>query len=349
MLRPVYWKDGVLRLIDQTLLPGEYREITIETAEQLWEAIRKLRVRGAPAIGIAAAFGVALEARKFPGGSSEELLNHVRRTCEYLATSRPTAVNLFWALDRMLKLAENHSRGSVENLQALLLKEAEEILQEDIRLGRKLGEIGAALLRDGDTVLTHCNAGALATGGYGTALGVIYAAKEQGKRIKVFADETRPLLQGARLTAYELMHSGIEVTLICDNMAASVLRDKNIRAVIVGADRIAANGDFANKIGTYGLAVLAKAHGVPFYTAAPWSTVDMAIKSGQDIPIEMRDGDEVRCLVPDHPTAPATVEVFNPAFDVTPASLLSGVITERGIAEAPFEQSLRRMSKAESK
>jgi methylthioribose-1-phosphate isomerase len=345
MIRPVEWKNNRLILIDQTRLPEDFVEIAIDSAEQLWEAIRRLRVRGAPAIGVAAAFGVALEALRYEGSDPPGCLGHLDRVCEYLATSRPTAVNLFWALDRMRAFAYARAEMSLVELQTALLQEAREVLEEDIHLGRRLGFHGADLLRDGDTVLTHCNAGGLATGGFGTALGVIYAAREQGKRIRVYADETRPLLQGARLTAWELMRNGIEVTLICDNMAAVALRDRGIDAVIVGADRIASNGDFANKIGTYGLAVLARAHGVPFYTAAPFSSIDLALASGKEIPIEMRHGDEVRSMGQDHWTAPREVPVFNPAFDVTPAEYLTAMITEKGVARAPFRDALQRLAR----
>jgi len=345
MIRTVYWQEGILRLIDQTLLPGEYREIPIETPEALWEAIQMLRVRGAPAIGIAAAFGVAQEAHRYSGDDPAECLKRIAQVCDYLATSRPTAANLFWALNRMRSCAEANATLPIAELKSCLLAEAEAILEEDIRMGREMGRLGAELLNDGDVVLTHCNAGGLATGGYGTALGVINAAKEQGKRLKVFADETRPLLQGARLTTWELLKNQIDVTLICDSMAACVMRDMGVDAVLVGADRIAANGDFANKIGTYGLAVLARSHGVDFYVAAPWSTIDLSLKSGEEIPIEIRDGEEVRSIFKSSLIAPSDVPVYNPAFDVTPAELITAIITERGIARAPFEESLRRMSK----
>lgn len=348
MIRTVYWEDGALRLIDQTLLPGEYREITIRTPEALWKAIKTLQVRGAPAIGIAAAFGVALEAHRYVGEDSGECLEGVLQVCNYLATARPTAANLFWALERMRACAKVNAAKPVVEMRACLLAEAEAILEEDIRLSQQLGRLGAALLRDGDVILTHCNAGGLATGGYGTALGVIFAAKEQGKRVKVFADETRPLLQGARLTTWELLKNQIDVTLICDSMAACVMRDQKVRVVLVGADRIAANGDVANKVGTYGLAVLARSHGIAFYVAAPWSTIDLALKSGEDIPIEIRDGGEVRSVPSGFLTAPADVPAYNPAFDVTPAELITAIITERGIAEPPFHHSLSSMSERAS-
>ncbi len=343
MLRPVYWDKDKIRMIDQTLLPEKYVEIEINTPEQLWEAIKSLRVRGAPAIGIAAAFGAALAAHRYSGNDPKECLDEILKTCDYLATSRPTAVNLFWALERMRKKAMESADAGMESLRRALLEEANRILEEDIRMSRTLGKFGADLLQDGDTVLTHCNAGALATGGFGTALGVVYAAREMGKNLRVFADETRPLLQGSRLTAWELMQNGVDVTLICDNMAASVIRDQGVKAVIVGADRIAANGDFANKIGTYGLALLARVHSIPFYTAAPWSTVDMSLINGKDIPIEIRDENEVRTVLGKNATAPEGVKVYNPAFDVTPAEFLTAIITERGVAEAPFEESLRNL------
>jgi len=338
--RTVYWHDGAVRLIDQTLLPEVFKEIDCRDEETLWEAIRQLRVRGAPAIGIAAAFGVVLAATRSHAQSGADLEGDILRACAYLATARPTAVNLFWALDRMKRVAADHRDQPADAMRRRLLAEAEQMVEEDNRVCRAIGEHGAALLRDGDTVLTHCNAGALATAGYGTALGVIYAAYEQGKRIKVYADETRPLLQGARLTAWELRNAGVDVTLICDSMAASVMRDKGVQAVIVGADRIAANGDFANKIGTYSLAVLAREHGVAFYTAAPLSTVDRSTPSGEGIPIEERGRAEVVRGF-GKVTAPEDVPVYNPAFDVTPARYLAGIITERGVLRPPFAESIR--------
>lgn len=346
MIRPVQWKDGKIVLIDQTLLPAEFKEIVIETSEQLWEAIRLLRVRGAPAIGIAAAYGFALEAWRCRDNSTSQCIERLEKVSEYLATSRPTAVNLFWALERMNRCIKANASLSAERFREKLLAEAHAILEEDLDMGRRIGKIGADLLKDGDRILTHCNAGALATGGYGTALGVVYAAKEQGKRIMVYADETRPLLQGSRLTAWELLRNQIDVTLICDNMAASIMRDKGLSAVVVGADRIAANGDFANKIGTYGLAVLAHAHSIPFYTAAPFSTIDFSTEDGSSIPIEMREEEEVRTTLGKIRTAPPEIPVLNPAFDVTPASLITGIITERGLAESPFGQSLRKLRDA---
>jgi methylthioribose-1-phosphate isomerase len=339
--RTVYWNDDCVRMIDQTLLPDEFREIDCRDLETLWEAIRVLRVRGAPAIGVAAALGVAMAARKSPAADTEELLAEVDRAAEYLATARPTAVNLFWALDRMRTVAHGLDTLEPREVSDRLLREAENMIEEDHAVCMAIGRNGAALLKDGDTVLTHCNAGALATAGFGTALGVVYAAWEAGKRVKVFADETRPLLQGARITSWELLHAGVDVTLICDNMAAVVMRDRGVDAVIVGADRIAANGDFANKIGTYGLAVLARAHEVPFYTAAPLSTIDRAAPTGAQIPIEERPAAEIIEGF-GRRTAPAEVPVYNPAFDVTPASYLAGIITEHGVLSPPFTDSIAK-------
>ena len=341
-VRTIYWQDGAIRLIDQTLLPEEFREIEIRDVKDLWEAIRSLRVRGAPAIGIAAAFGVVLGIPDRDEDYSGDLFHHVDGVCRHLATARPTAVNLFWALERMKNVARANRGHPIKEIRASLLLEAEKILEEDIAACRKMGEYGASLLRDGETVLTHCNAGGLATGGFGTAVGVIYSAVEAGKKIRVYADETRPLLQGSRLTAWELMENGIDVTLICDNMAAHVMRDKGVHAVIVGADRIASNGDFANKIGTYGLAVLAKEHGIPFYTVAPLSTIDREIRSGDEIPIEERDGAEITHGFGKR-TAPEGVSVYNPAFDVTPARYLAAIVTEKGIARLPFEESIPKL------
>ena len=324
-----------LRMIDQTLLPVELKMLDCRTIETVWEAIKMLRVRGAPAIGIAAAYGLCVGLQPlFSDGvepSEAECFARLKASHDFLAGSRPTAVNLFWALDRMVSKAES-LRGSISpsQLADALLAEAKAIHEEDRRICRAIGNHGAALVKDGDSLLTHCNAGGLATADYGTALAVFFAATEQGKRIHVFADETRPLLQGARLTSWELWQRGIDVTLICDSMAALVMRQGRVNAVFVGADRIAANGDTANKIGTYGVAVAAKAHGVPFYVAAPVSTFDLTIADGGLIPIEERDPDEIRCGFGTR-TAPAEVRVYNPAFDVTPAELLVGIVTEHGV------------------
>jgi methylthioribose-1-phosphate isomerase len=334
--------DGHLRLIDQTRLPVEFVEIDCRDMETLWEAIKTLRVRGAPAIGVAAAYGVCLGAQQAVGSDEDAFFSHVERTAGRLATSRPTAVNLFWALDRMKQAARRHRGKPPVEIAALLLAEARAIHEEDRQMCRAIGRHGAELLADGQGVLTHCNAGGLATSDYGPALAVIYAATEAGKNLHVYADETRPLLQGARLTAWELHRRGIDMTLICDNMAAQVMREGRVQAVITGADRIAANGDAANKIGTYGLALLAAAHHVPFYIAAPGSTFDMSIAGGAEIPIEQRDPREVTHGF-GRQTAPEGVAVYNPAFDVTPAGLITALICERGIIRPVNEKTIAAM------
>ncbi|MBI2805394.1 MAG: S-methyl-5-thioribose-1-phosphate isomerase [Planctomycetes bacterium] len=318
---------GFVRLIDQTLLPTrlEYRECT--SVEDIWEAIRSLRVRGAPAIGVAAAMGVVVGVQAHADAAT--FAARLKEVVDFLRTSRPTAVNLFWALERMEKAALA-VRANLENVKRRLLQEALAIEAEDRRMCQAIGQVGAGLIKAGQGILTHCNAGSLATAGTGTALAVIYAAAEDGKIIHVFADETRPLLQGARLTAWELQQAGIDVTVICDSMAAQVMRDGKVQLVIVGADRIAANGDTANKIGTYGVALLARAHNIPFYVAAPSSTFDLALASGAEIPIEQRDPREVSEVL-GQAVAPEGVRVYNPAFDVTPAELISGIITESGL------------------
>jgi methylthioribose-1-phosphate isomerase len=337
---PVKWQDGKLVIIDQTLLPTEYKEITMESLEAVWEAIKMLRVRGAPAIGVCAGFGVLVGVREKRPATAQDTLIAARESADYLATSRPTAVNLFWALDRMKRAAEDAGRlGSAEEAWKRLEAEAVEICDEDKRLCRAIGDHGASLIAEEAGVLTHCNAGSLATSCYGTALAGMFRAHELGRHFHVFADETRPLLQGARLTAWELSQEGIDVTLICDNMAAQVMREGKVQLVIVGADRIAANGDTANKIGTYGVALLAKAHGIPFYVAAPFSTFDLTLESGAGIPIEQRDSSEVSCGFGKR-TAPEEVKVYNPAFDVTPAELIAGIITEKGILRPPFKESI---------
>jgi len=335
----VRWVGGVegqLALLDQTLLPLETRELVCRDVDTLVEAIRMLRVRGAPAIGIAAAYGVVIGARDAVGQSESvgqgEAAFFVRldETIQRLAASRPTAVNLFQALDRMRAAAEARRGMSPETIVAALLDEARSIHEEDRAMCHAIGRHGAALLADGSGVLTHCNAGGLATAEYGTALSVFFTAQDLGKRLHVYVDETRPLLQGARLTAWELAQRGIPATLICDSTAAQVLREGRVQAVVTGADRIAANGDTANKIGTYAVAVLAEAHGVPFYIAAPSTTFDLSIADGSQIPIEQRSADEVTHFA-GRQTAPAGVGVYNPAFDVTPARLISAIITERGV------------------
>ena len=326
--------DGTLYMIDQTLLPEEFVEIETGTVEDVWAAIRRLAVRGAPAIGVAAAWGIVLGTRSHRETSRNEFDERQREVSEYLAGSRPTAVNLFWALDRMQSVADAHTDLSAANLHQRLFNEATAIQQEDERMCADIGRHGATLLESGTGVLTHCNAGGLATAGDGTALSVMFAAADAGKQLHVFADETRPLLQGARLTSWELQQRGIPVTVICDNMAAQVMKEDRIQAVVTGADRIAANGDAANKIGTYGVALLAQAHGIPFYVAAPSSTFDLSLASGDEIPIEQRQPDEVSHAF-GRQTVPDGVDIYNPAFDVTPASLIQAIVTERGVIESP--------------
>lgn len=316
--------DGFLVLLDQTLLPTEVVEIECKSVEEVWQAIKRLTVRGAPAIGCAAAYGVCL---------SEPDLQDVEQACNHLATSRPTAVNLFWALDRMRAVAKTNADLPPHKFAEALLAEAEAIHAEDQQMCADIGRHGADLLSDlpiGSGILTHCNAGALATGGDGTALSVIFELARRGQQPHVWADETRPLLQGARLTTWELMQRHIDCTLICDSMAAQVMREGRIQAIVTGADRIAANGDAANKIGTYGVATLARAHNIPFYIAAPTSTFDMSLASGDEIPIEQRTAEEITHSF-GSATAPKKVSVYNPAFDVTPVELIRAIITENGV------------------
>ena len=325
--------DGQLMLIDQTLLPVEFREINCASVEEVWQAIKMLRVRGAPAIGIAAAYGVCVGLQPYAATDHDSFFDRLDEVVKYLATSRPTAVNLFWALNRMRKQAESlRDAASIHEVRIALFEEACAIHEEDRRTCHEIGRIGADLLSDGQGVLTHCNAGGLATAEYGTALSVIFTAQDQGKHVHVFVDETRPLLQGSRLTAWELGQRGVDVTLICDSMAAQVMREGKVQAVITGADRIAANGDSANKIGTYSVAVLAQAHDIPFYIAAPSSTFDLSIASGAEIPIEERASEEITHGF-GRQTAPDGIAVYNPAFDVTPAELIKAIITECGLIE----------------
>lgn len=338
----IEWDNGRIKLIDQTLLPNEFKQIYCDDLASIWEAIKSLRVRGAPAIGIAAALGAVLGIWNSKAENYDEFERELKTATDYLATSRPTAVNLFWALDRMTNTAEKYKHLSIPDLKIRLLMEAEEIIEEDKVMCRAIGQHGMSLLKENDTILTHCNAGGLATSDYGTALAVMFSAHDAGKKIKVFADETRPLLQGARLTTWELMQAGIDVTLICDNMAAQVMKEGKIQCVIVGADRIAANGDTANKIGTYNVAILAKAHEIPFYVAAPTSTLDFALETGAEIPIEERAAEEITEGF-GKLTAPEGVKVYSPAFDVTPASFVTAIITEKGIARAPFIESLKAL------
>jgi methylthioribose-1-phosphate isomerase len=334
-ISPVRWEDGRLVLLDQTRLPTEEVERGYTTWQDVADAIRTLVVRGAPAIGVAAAFGVVLAARGSRATSHPALLADLEDAIKGLAATRPTAVNLFWALDRMRALVVASAALPVPALQARLLTEAQAILAEDLAANRAMGAHGAALVPDGARVLTHCNAGALATAGYGTAVGVIRAAHERGKLAMVWVDETRPVMQGSRLTAWELVKEGIPHRLISDVAAGFVMKRGEVDLVVTGADRIAANGDTANKIGTYSVAVLARHHGIPFYVAAPSSTIDPAIPSGASIVIEERDASEVRGVA-GRQTAPAASPVFNPAFDVTPAELITAIITERGVFRSPY-------------
>jgi methylthioribose-1-phosphate isomerase len=331
MIPTVEWKAGAVRLLDQSRLPESVEFLDCRDVEAVVVAIRELKVRGAPAIGVTAAMGVALGAQSLASTDYDGFAKALLTICDRLAATRPTAVNLFWAIERMKQKLDALRAESVGSIKSALMKESQAILEEDIALCKAMGRHGANLIQTGQTVLTHCNAGALATAGYGTALGVIRAAWEQGKKIQVIADETRPVLQGARLTAWELMQDKIPVTLITDNMAGTLMRQGKIHLCVVGADRIAANGDVANKIGTYSVAVLAKAHGIPFYVAAPYSTIDLKTKAGADIPIEERNPLEVTTIHGSQAVAPKGVAVYNPAFDVTPAELISGIITERGV------------------
>ncbi|MDP2996811.1 MAG: S-methyl-5-thioribose-1-phosphate isomerase [Bryobacterales bacterium] len=339
MVETIQWTAQGVVMIDQTRLPRETVFVTCRTYIEVAEAIRGMVIRGAPAIGVAAAMGMALGVL---GADPARLDAEMDRIAATLAATRPTAVNLFWAIDRMKTLYAQLRQRPVGEIRARMVEEAQRIRLEDIAINQAMGRHGAPLVPDGKTVLTHCNAGALATAGYGTALGVIRAAVAAGKKIDVFADETRPFLQGARLTAWELMQDGIPTTLITDNMAGHFLKSGRIGCVIVGADRIAANGDVANKIGTYSVAVLAKENGVPFYVAAPISTLDLTLPSGDEIPIEQRPAIEVTQLF-GTPIAPAGVAVQNPAFDVTPARYVSAIITERGVARAPYQESLKNL------
>jgi methylthioribose-1-phosphate isomerase len=344
MIPTLAWTPDGVRFIDQTKLPLEESYVLATTYEDVARVIVTMVVRGAPAIGVSAAYGVALGALRAKAATARDFAPEFETICTRLAGTRPTAVNLFWAIDRMKQLFASllADDASIAMVREKFLAEAHRMYDEDITACKAMGAFGGALLPSEGGVLTHCNAGALATCGYGTALGVIRAAVEQGKKIRVFADETRPFLQGARLTAWELMEDGIDTTVLCDNMAASLMRAGRIQAVVVGADRIAANGDFANKIGTYSVAILAKEHGIPFYVAAPWSTIDMATPNGDAIPIEERNPAEVTHHGGKQLT-PHGVGICNPAFDVTPARYVTAIITERGVLQAPFPESLKKM------
>lgn len=345
MIKTLEWTQAGVVFIDQTKLPTEEIYVTCKTYEEVADAIRTMIVRGAPAIGVAAAMGIALGTRDIKAENISDFRNQFGQICRLIGETRPTAVNLFWAIRRMQRKMEELAAAGhpVAVIKQKLIEEAVTMHAEDIAANQAMGRNGAVLLPDRGTVLTHCNAGALATAGYGTALGVIRAAVESGKQLNVFADETRPFLQGSRLTAWELMKDGIPTTLISDNMAGHMMAHGKIQAVIVGADRIAANGDTANKIGTYSVAILAKEHGIPFYVAAPFSTVDLETPDGSKIPIEERNAIEVTHLAGKQ-IAPTGVQVRNPAFDVTPAKYITAIITERGVAKAPFGESLKELS-----
>src|SRR6266700_6293550 len=343
MIQTLEWTDKGVRFIDQTKLPTEEVYVNYKTHEQVADVIRNMVVRGAPAIGVAAAMGIALGMNNSKAESSGDLKRDLDEICDLIGKTRPTAVNLFWAIRRMQEKFERIRIRPIPQIKKELIGEAQRMHAEDIAANQAMGRHGATLMPSSGGVLTHCNAGALATCGYGTALGVIRAAVEQGKKIHVYADETRPFLQGSRLTAWELMKDGIPTTVISDNMAGVMMRQGKIGAVIVGADRIAANGDVANKIGTYMLAVLAKAHGIPFYVAAPFSTVDLDTPDGSRIPIEQRNPREVTHIAGKQ-MVPDGTEVENPAFDVTPAKYVSAIVTEKGIAHEPYGESLRKLS-----
>jgi methylthioribose-1-phosphate isomerase len=343
-MRTVEWDNGVVKMIDQRLLPGTFEIAEFTDYHEVARAIKEMYIRGAPAIGAAAAFGMALAARQSQASDRLSLLRDLETAAGVLRQARPTAVNLFWAIDRMLRVAADESLTSVAAVRDAILANAQALADEDVEINKRISAHGAALIRDGDSILHHCNTGALATVDYGTALGVIRMAHEQGKKIHVFVDETRPRLQGARLTAWELQQLGIDFTLIADNAAGHYMRTGQVDICLVGSDRTAANGDVANKIGTYKLGVVARENGIPFYPVIPTSTIDLNCPTGDDIPIEERDPEEVVGLTKDGmPIAPAGIKVGNPAFDVTPAKYVTGIITENGIAYPPFQLSLRRL------
>ncbi len=338
-------EKSALVIIDQTQLPGNVEILYLTEQKEIWEAIYLLKVRGAPAIGVAAAIGVYLAAKSIKKTTYEDFYAEFKKAKDYLASSRPTAVNLFWALDRMEKVVLNHKRNTPEEIISLLHDEAIAIRDEDIWVCKMLGEYGLTLINDGDGILTHCNAGQLATVKYGTALAPIHLGRERGMNFKVFTDETRPLLQGARLSAFELVSNGVDTTVICDNMASQVMKNGWVDAIFVGCDRVAANGDAANKIGTSAVAILAKHYNIPFYVCAPTSTIDMEILTGKDIPIEERPAHEVTEMWYKERMAPEGVKVYNPAFDVSEADLITAIITEYGIAKAPYSESLKEIFK----
>ena len=335
-IKTIEWKNNSIKIIDQTKLPAKLEYLYIRDLKALWNAIKELKVRGAPALGAAAALGIYLGIKDYKAKNLAGFNKELQKISRYIASSRPTARNLFWGLERMKNVAVKNQDKPVSAIKAMLFKEAQKVIKEDMLACRLMAGYGAKLIKNKDTILTICNAGILATIDYGTALGIIYKAKEEGKRLKVYASETRPLLQGARLTAWELKKNNIDVTLICDNMAATLMQQGKIDKVIAGADRIAANGDAANKIGTYNLAVLSSYHKVPFYIAAPASTFDLKIKSGRDIPIEERKAQEVTELFFKSPISAKGIKVFNPAFDVTPHNLITAIITDKGIIRPPY-------------
>jgi len=341
MLPTIEWQDDAVVMIDQRKLPASEIYVSCKTAQEVAKAIKTMVIRGAPAIGVAAAMGIALGMQRSKATGTKQFAVEFQKLCDLMAATRPTAVNLFWAIERMKRVFADAAQGgrSVEEIKERLAAEARRIHDEDVESCRTMGAFGAELVPQEARILTHCNAGALATAGYGTALGVIRAAAERGKKVAVIADETRPFLQGARLTAWELVKDGIDTTVITDNMSASMMRLGQVDLVVVGADRIAANGDVANKIGTYGVAVLAKEHGIPFYVAAPVSTIDLDTSDGSKIPIEERDEREVTHVGPNRLT-PEGARIRNPAFDVTPAKYVTAIITERGVARAPYHESL---------
>ncbi len=341
-LRPIIWENRKLRIIDQTLLPTSLVHISIETLEQAEEAIKQLKVRGAPALGIFAGFALVSILLYRKPKTVSEAIDILEQSADTIKKTRPTAVNLFWATDRILKIAHKEKDQELNKFLLILEQEAMGIYEKETKACKQIGIFGNELIKDSCSILTHCNAGALATGEYGTALSPIYIAIERGKKVHVFADETRPLLQGARLTAWELKYSGIPVTLICDNMAGQVMKEKRVDMVIVGADRIARNGDTANKIGTYSLSILARYHRIPFYISAPSSTFDLNISDGSMIPIEERNADEI-CIFNDKRIAPEDIDFYNPAFDVTPGENITAFITEKGIIYPPFEENIPKI------
>lgn len=338
----IQWEQNSVKIIDQTKLPHKLEFIYCGNVEELWEAIRNMSIRGAPALGVAGALGVVLSIYNSDAKSIEKLEKEIKENIDYLKSSRPTAVNLSWALEKMWEKFKEIKNKDVAEIRKILFEEARKIVEEDKKTCREIGKYGAKLINEGDRIITHCNAGALATVDYGTALGVFYYAKGKGKNFHVYVDETRPRLQGARLTTWELTQNEISYTLICDNMTGTLMKQEKVDKVLVGADRIALNGDIANKIGTYTLAVLSNFHNIPFYIVAPSSTFDLNISSGREIPIEERNKDEVRC-VGEYEIVPSDTEVYNPAFDVTPNNLIHGIVTEKGIIKPPFHDNIFRI------